>query len=202
MSGSLVKPKTSRAGLLTTSKKKTFGNIVGKGENADNQHFLLSLPFFQPSLTHYQTTNFRLFQTERVCRWQFQIRRKWQKVIQTGRKQCGKRRNCSLRAISPFPTVFSKGLLPRGIKRCHCVGMGLNNYCITFTFAHTVFQRLLLSLFIKVNPFPNKSWFLCVCSTILLKILEKGKIAPTVFFTCLENFLPLNSSANSHFGRV
>ena len=25
------------------------------------------------SLTHYQTTNFRLFQTERVCRLQFQI---------------------------------------------------------------------------------------------------------------------------------
>ena len=26
------------------------------------------------------------------------------------RKHCGKRRNCSLRAISPFPTVFSKDL--------------------------------------------------------------------------------------------
>ena len=25
-------------------------------------------------------------------------------------KHCGKRRNCSLRAISPFPTVFSTGL--------------------------------------------------------------------------------------------
>ena len=25
--------------------------------------------------------------------------------------------------ISPFPTVFSKGLIPRGVKRCHCVGM-------------------------------------------------------------------------------
>ena len=36
----------------------------------------------------------------------------------------GKRRNCLLRAISPFPTVFSKGLYPRGVKRCHCVGMG------------------------------------------------------------------------------
>ena len=36
----------------------------------------------------------------------------------------GKRRNCSLRAISPFPAVFSKGLFPRGIKSCHCVGMG------------------------------------------------------------------------------
>ena len=63
---------------------------------------------------------------ERVCRRQFRIWRKWQQVIQTGRKHCGKRRNCSLRAISPFPTVFSKGLFPRGVKRCHCVGMGLN----------------------------------------------------------------------------
>ena len=25
--------------------------------------------------------------------------------------------------ISPFPTVFSKGLFPMGVKRCHCVGM-------------------------------------------------------------------------------
>ena len=30
-----------------------------------------------------------------------------------GRKHCGKRRNCSLRAISPFPTVFSKDLKTR-----------------------------------------------------------------------------------------
>ena len=29
------------------------------------------------------------------------------------RKHCGKRRNCLLQAISPFPTVFSKGLFPR-----------------------------------------------------------------------------------------
>ena len=76
------------------------------------------------TLTHYQRTNFRLFQTERVCRRQFQIWRKWKKVIQMGRKHCGKRRNCSLRAISPFPTVFSKSLFPRGVKRCHCVGIG------------------------------------------------------------------------------
>ena len=33
-----------------------------------------------------------------------------------GRKHCGKRENCSLRAIFPFPTMFSKGLFPRGIK--------------------------------------------------------------------------------------
>ena len=28
------------------------------------------------------------------------------------------------KSISPFPTVFLKGLFPRGVKRCHCVGMG------------------------------------------------------------------------------
>ena len=97
------------------------GIVFKKGEN---------MVWWEPFivvLTHYQTTNFRLFQTERVCRGQFQIWRKWQRVIQTGRKHCGKRRNCSLRAISPFPTVFSKGLFPRGVKRCHCVGMGLMN---------------------------------------------------------------------------
>ena len=46
-------------------------------------YFLLLI---QSELTHYQTTNFRLFQIERVCRQQFQIWRKWQKVIQMGRK--------------------------------------------------------------------------------------------------------------------
>ena len=45
-------------------------------------------------LTLSQTTNFRLFQTESVCRWQFQIGWKWQKT-EIGRKHCGKRRNCS-----------------------------------------------------------------------------------------------------------
>ena len=60
-------------------------------------------------------TNFRLFQTKRVCIWQFQIWWKWQKVLQTGWKHCGKWRNCLLRAISPFPSVFSKYLCCRHI---------------------------------------------------------------------------------------
>ena len=65
--------------------------------------------FFAPlsCLTVSQTKNSRLFQTERVCRWQFQ-RWKCQKVLQMGRKDCGKRINCMLQAISPFPTAFQK----------------------------------------------------------------------------------------------
>ena len=74
-------------------------------------------------ITPSQMTNFRLFQAERVCRRQLQICSKWWKALQTGRKHCGKRRNCSLQTISPFPTVLSKSLFPRDIKRCHCVGM-------------------------------------------------------------------------------
>ena len=47
-------------------------NMVQIGENACYQYFLLFPPYFQKplffrSLTLSQTTNFRLFQTERFC---------------------------------------------------------------------------------------------------------------------------------------
>ena len=71
-----------------------------------------------------QTTKFRLFQIEGISRQQFQIWYKWQKVHKTGRKHSGKRRNCSLRAISPFPTVFSKHLCCRHVKTRACLGKG------------------------------------------------------------------------------
>ena len=68
-------------------------------------------------LTLSQTTRLRLFQTDRVWRQQFYFWWKWQKVLPTSRKHCGKRRNCSLRAISPFPTVFSKDLHCRQVRQ-------------------------------------------------------------------------------------
>ena len=77
------------------------------------------------SLTHYQTTKFRLFQTKRVCRWQFQISRKWQKVIQTNWRHCGKRRNCSLRAISPCSHSVFKRLVSQGRQKVSLCGNGL-----------------------------------------------------------------------------
>ena len=68
---------------------------------------------------------------------------------------------------------------------------------------------------ISINPFPNKPWFLHVCSTSLLKTVGKGDIArnkqfllfPHCFLPFLGNFSPFSSSsklssANSHFGRV
>ena len=75
-------------------------------------------------LTLFQTTNFQHFQTERVYRRQFQIGWKCLKVFQMGRKHCGKRRNCLLQAISPFPEVFSKDLYGRHIKTRACLEKG------------------------------------------------------------------------------
>ena len=75
-------------------------------------------------LTLSQMTNFRLFQNETVCRQQLQICWKWHKVLQNGRKHCGKRRNCSLWAISPFPTVFSRDMYCRHVKTRACLGKG------------------------------------------------------------------------------
>ena len=129
-------------------------NIVGKGEIAWTSNFSFTHNVFKrllsqtcqkvslcgkglnqnPSwkwimimcncLTHYQTTNFRLFQNERVWDNNFKFDKNGRKLSKKVENTVGKRRNCSLRAISPFSTVFSKGLFPRGVKRCHCVGMG------------------------------------------------------------------------------
>ena len=46
------------------------------------------------------------------------------KFSKMGRKYCGKRRYCSLRAISPLPTVFSKDLYCKRVKTRACLGKG------------------------------------------------------------------------------
>ena len=65
------------------------------------------------TLTLFQTTNFRLCETERVCRRHFQFWSNCRNVFQMGRKHCWKRRNCLLWAISAFLTVFLKDLYGR-----------------------------------------------------------------------------------------
>ena len=93
-------------------------DYLQKGQTITGAYYASNLR----QLTLSQTTYFRLFQTERVCRRQFQIQWKWQKSLQMGRKQCEERRNCSLRAISPFPTAFSKDLSCRHLKTSACLG--------------------------------------------------------------------------------
>ena len=52
----------------------------------------------------------------------FEFDKNGRKLSKQVEKHCGKRRNCSLRAISPFPAVFSKGLYCRHVKPRACLG--------------------------------------------------------------------------------
>ena len=55
----ILSPITTHSRFLTPPKKKSLENIVGKGENAGNQHFLLFPHVLYPSqhkflfLSHY-----------------------------------------------------------------------------------------------------------------------------------------------------
>ena len=81
----------------------------------ESQNVVYVLLFFH--LTHYQMTNFRLFPTERVCRQQFQIWWKWQKVIQMGRKHCGEKGEIArYEQFLIFPRCFQKACLPGASK--------------------------------------------------------------------------------------
>ena len=63
---------------------------MGKGEIAGNEQFLLIPQCFLPVLTLYGPSP------------GFYV-----SALQVFQKHCGKRRNCLLQAISPFPTLFS-----------------------------------------------------------------------------------------------
>ena len=96
-------------------------NFDGKWKHSDN--ITSSFSFLS------QTTNFILFQIERVCRRQFRIWWKWWKVLQRGRKRCGKRRNFSLQVIFSFSRSVSKTLLLKWCEtRAPFVGRGLTHY--------------------------------------------------------------------------
>ena len=79
------------------------------------------------SLTHYQTTNFRLFQTERVCRRQFQIRLKWKKVIQMGKKTRWEKEKLLVTSNFSFSHCVFKRLVSKGHQKVSLCGNGLTN---------------------------------------------------------------------------
>ena len=60
-----------------------------------------------------------------------------------GRQYCGKRRNCSFRAISPFPSVFSKRLVLQTCKNKGLFWKGLTQYFLFMTHRHARLLSLL-----------------------------------------------------------
>ena len=64
------------------------------------------------ALAHYQTTNFRLFQTERVCRRQFQISRNERKLSKQVENTVGKGEIARDEQFLLFPQCFQKACFP------------------------------------------------------------------------------------------
>ena len=75
-----------------------------------------------------------------------------------GRKHCGKRRNCSLRAISPFPTVFCKRLVSQGRQKVSLCGNELNHYHTMPLLMHLTY--LALENIVRKGEIANNKQFL------------------------------------------
>ena len=69
-------------------------------------------------------TNFRLFQTEEFADNNFKLGENGRNFSKRVENTVEKRRNCLSRAISPFPTVFSKDLHCRHAKTRACLRKG------------------------------------------------------------------------------
>ena len=74
-------------------------------------------------LTHSQTTNLDSSKLKEFADYNFKLDENGRQFSKRVENTVRKRRNCSVRAISPFSTVFLIGLFPKGVKRC-CVGTG------------------------------------------------------------------------------
>ena len=107
-----------------------------------------------------------------------------------GRKHSGKRRNCLFRAIAPFSAVLSTDLCCRQEKQVLIWERVITKDC--------VIRGQVSVICLLLNPFPNKPWFLCVCSASLLKTMwEKEKLLVTshFFFSHSVFYLPGKLSA-------
>ena len=106
-------------------------NIVGKGENAGYQHFLLLPSMFSKDflprivkksglcgkeLTHYQTTTFRLFQTERVSDNKFKFNENGRKLSKWVENTAGKGEIAHYETFFLFPQRFQKACFPGASK--------------------------------------------------------------------------------------
>ena len=85
-----------------------------------------SLSFWLSQLHVFVFPNWKTLQTT-TSNWMKMVERfpnELKKKKKNTHTHCGKRRNCSLRAISAFPSVFSKDLYYRHVKTRACLGKG------------------------------------------------------------------------------
>ena len=115
-----------------------------------------------------------------------------------GRKHCGKRRNCSLRAISPFPTVFSKDFYYRLVKK-GLVWERVNVHVLSkFLSDNHAYKSCHVSTWVRIHqPFVKNVLCLPLQNYVNLKVtqsyrkpygLANSKICKFRMFLNIENF--------------
>ena len=126
-----------------------------------------------------------------------------------GRKHCGKRRNCLLREISPFPTVFSKGLFPRAQKLSLC-GSGstgsfsdsIKLWIVWYMYeANKLLSRInrgYLFLSLKENKYSVYFMLLTLSGRIFIKIqCTSFPLFPVAYPFCIAMHYSITSSARN-----
>ena len=76
----------------------------------------LRISILGKGLTHYLTTNFRLFQTERVCRLHFRFDENGSKLSKPVENIVGKGEIACYEQFLLFPQCFQKACFPRASK--------------------------------------------------------------------------------------
>ena len=102
-------PSVFKRLVLETCKNQ---DLFGKGLTLN----IIQMYCNKQSLTHYQMTNFRLFQTERICRRQFQIDENGRKLSKQVENTVGKGEIARHEQFLLFPQCFQKAFFPEASK--------------------------------------------------------------------------------------
>ena len=142
------------------------------------------------TLTLSQTTNFRLYQTERVCRKQFQVPSKWQKVPQIGRKTVREKEKLLVTSNFSFSHSVLKRLFLQTRKNQGLFGKGLKGVC----YGRPLLQAWLLS---DLNTISNSCIGGILFSSVVM-VLAFGsqghwfKSCPDlVFLPCIDSLVSM-----------
>ena len=152
---------------------KWIEKTVGKGEIAHYKQFLLfphsvfkrlilqtrkNQGLFGKGLTLSQTTNFRLFWFERLCRQRFQIWRIRQKVLQRGRKALWEKEKLLVTSNFFFSHSVFKRLILQTRKNQGLFGKEFKVSCLTLYHTIPIFNNLEKEAFWKQCGKRRKCW--------------------------------------------
>ena len=142
----------------------TVGQLQNGRRTSYNSEIFWTLiyPFLTRFLTHYQTTNLNSSKLREFADDNFKFDKNGRKLSKQVENTVGRREIARYEQFLFFPQCFQKACFSGASKESLCVN-GSKGFFLKVILIH---DRL-----VKSSPFPKQAWFLCVCSTCLLKTL-------------------------------